>query len=106
MRGFAAIGPRRERRYASVEVHVSEYVTAEVPLSDIPTDKLIAELKDRQHNPTALYTANGEIADGYGIFTLNVSELWAIRHLYMLGREAEASDRCRVLLADMLGTAL
>lgn len=96
---------QRRRRYVSVEVHVSTYEMAEVPLDKIPTDDLVGELRDRQRNGDK-FTTDGELEEGYAMFTLDVAELWAIRHLYLTGREVEASDLCKRLLADMLGTAI
>lgn len=98
---------RRERkRYVSVEVHVSTYETVDVPLHKIDTQALVNELTSRQRNGSANYTSDGDLEEGYAMFTLDVSELWAIRHLYLTGREVEASDRSKRLLADMLGTAI
>lgn len=97
---------QRRRRYVSVEVHVSTYEMAEVPLSKIKTQDLVAELRDRERIGDDKFTADGELDDGYAMFTLDTGELHAIRHLYLTGREVEASDRCKRLLADMLGTAI
>lgn len=97
---------QRRRRYVSVEVHVSTYEMAEVPLAKIETKDLLAELRDRERNGNEKFTGDGELEEGYAMFTLGVAELWAIRHLYLTGREVEASDRCKRLLADMLGTAI
>ena len=97
---------QRRRRTVSVEVHVSAYEMAEVPLSKIPTQDLMAELRDRERNGDDKFTGGGELEEGFAMFTLDVSELWAIRHLYLTGREVEASDRSRRMLADMLGTAI
>lgn len=96
---------QRRSRTVSVEVHVSCYEIADVPMRKIPTEDLVAELRDRERDGEK-FTSDGELEEGYAMFTLDVSELWAIRHLYLVGREAEASDKARRLLADMLGTAI
>lgn len=96
---------RASRRSIEVEVHVSTYTDATVYLENIPTADLLAELKDRQ-DAGEKWNEQGELEDGFAVFTLNVRELEMVRHLYLTGREVEASERCRRLLADMLGTAL
>lgn len=96
---------RALRRSVTVEVDVHTYADATVYLDSIPTDDLLAELKERQEDISKL-NDQGELEEGYAGFTLNVHDLKTARHLYLIGREAEASDRCRRLLADMLGTAL
>jgi hypothetical protein len=96
---------RALRRTVTVEVEVSAYTDATVYLDKIPTDDLLAELKERQEAGTK-WNDQGELEDGYQVFTLEVHELQTIRHLYLIGREVEASERCRRLLADMLGTAV
>lgn len=96
---------RASRRSVTVEVAIDTYADAKVYLDEIPTNDLLAELKDRQENGTK-WNDQGELEDGFAVFTLDVSDLAAIRHLFLIGREVEASDRCRRLLADMLGTAL
>lgn len=93
------------RRSVEVEVHVSTYSDATVYLDQIPTDALLAELNERQEADSK-WNDQGELEDRYQVFTLAVHELQTIRHLYLIGREVEASERCRRLLADMLGTAL
>ena len=96
---------RASKRSVEVEVHVSTYVDATVYLDQIPTSDLLSELKDRQ-DAGEKWNEQGELEDGFAVFTLNVRELEMVRHLYLIGREVEASERCRRLLADMLGTAL
>jgi len=96
---------RASRRSVEVEVNISTYADATVYLDQISTDDLLAELKERQESGTK-WNDQGELEDGYQVFTLDVHELQTIRHLYLIGREVEASERCRRLLADMLGTAL
>lgn len=96
---------RASRRSVEVEVHVSTYADATVYLDKISTADLLAELKERQEAGEK-WNDQGELEDGFAVFTLDVHELKAVRHLYLTGREVEASERCRRLLADMLGTAL
>ncbi len=98
----AASKPRR-RRYVTVEAHVSEYVDVDIPLADIKTADLVAELNDRQTNGESI---KGARDCGDAEFTLNVPELQAIRHLFLVGREVEAAERCRLLVQDCLGTAI
>jgi hypothetical protein len=98
-------GRLSKRRSVNVEVEVSTYADATVYLDKIPTDDLLAELKERQEAGSK-WNDQGELEDGFAVFTLEVSELQACRHLYLIGREVEASERCRRLLSDMLGTAL
>lgn len=97
---------QRRRRFVSVEVEVNTYETVDVPLSKIPTQDLMNELKSRLGDDKEKFTPDGELEEGYAMFTLEVAELWAIRHLYLTGREVEASDRAKRLMADMLGTAI
>lgn len=96
---------RASRRSVTVEVAIDTYADATVYLDKIPTDDLLAELKERQDSRDK-WNEHGELEDGFAVFTLDTGELSAIRHLYLMGREVEASERCRRLLADMLGTAL
>lgn len=96
---------RRQRRSVTVEVHVSEYVDATVYLDKIRTDDLRAELREREQNGDVT-NGQGDFDDGYQEFTLDRTELERIRHLFLIGRAVEASDACRVLLSDMLGTAI
>jgi hypothetical protein len=96
---------RASRRSVTVEVAIDTYADATVYLDKIPTDDLLAELKERQEDGTK-WNDHGELEDGFAVFTLDLRELAALRHLYLIGREVEASERCRRLLADMLGTAL
>lgn len=96
---------RASRRSVTVEVDVQTYADVTVYLDKIPTDDLLAELKERQESRSK-WNDQGELEEGYAIFTLDVNELQTARHLYLIGREVEASERCRRLLADMLGTAL
>jgi hypothetical protein len=93
---------RRVRRSVTVDVDVRTTVDATVYLDDISTKDLQAELKERAGNPPGLEA----LGEGFSVFTLNTLELEYIRHLYMCGRDVEASDKCRRLLADMLGKAL
>lgn len=80
---------RARRRSVTVEVEIDTYADVTVYLDKIPLADLRAELED-----------------GYSVFKLEVARLESIRRLYMIGRDAEASDKCRVLLADLLGAAL
>ena len=95
----------KRRRSVEVEVHFSSYEMVDVELSKIPTADLVDELREREQNG-AVSNDQGDFEDGYQSFTLDRSELERIRHLFLIGREVEASGACRVLLADMLGTAL
>ena len=95
----------RERHTITVETHISEFVSVEVRLADIPTEKLAAEMRDRVLNDGHI-SAAGELADGHALYSLDTGELQHIRHLFLIGREAEAADRCRRMIVDMLGTAL
>ncbi len=97
---------RARRRSVTVEVEINAYEDVTVYLDKIPSADLLAELHDREKNGGSKWTADGELEDGYAEFTLEVARLESIRHLYLIGREAEASDKCRALLADMLGAAL
>jgi hypothetical protein len=96
---------RASRRSVTVEVAIDTYADATVYLDKIPTDDLLAELKERQEGGTK-WNDQGELEDGFAVFRLETQELHSIRRLYLIGRELEASERCRRLLADMLGTAL
>jgi hypothetical protein len=96
--------PIRAQRYVSVEAHVSTYVDVEVSLSKVSTGDLLAELADRERQPG--WNEQGDLEDGMAVYTLRTDELRAIRHLYLIGREVEASDAARRLIADMLGTVI
>ena len=96
---------RASRRSVTVEVAIDTYADATVYLDKIPTDDLLAELKERQEAGTE-WNEQGELEDGFAVFTLCMGDLKAIRQLFLVGREVEASARCRRLLANMLGTAL
>lgn len=98
------LAKRRRRRSVTVEVEVETYATATVYLSKIPTADLIAELKDR--DAADKWNEDGDLEYGFAVFTLDTHELERVRHLFMLGREVEAGERCRRLIADMLGTAI
>ena len=99
---------RARRRSVTVEVEVDTYVDATIYLDKIPLADLRAELRDREcaDRGSVKWNADGDLEDGFAVFSLELAKLEAIRHLYLIGRESEASDRCRALLADMLGTAL
>lgn len=97
---------RARRRSVTVEVNIDVYEDVTVYLDKIPLADLRAELRDREKNGDSKWTGGGELEDGYAEFTLEVARLESIRHLYLVGREAEASDKCRALLADLLGAAL
>lgn len=99
---------RARRRSVTVEVEVDTYVDATIYLDEIPLADLRAELRDRECGDSGggERNADGALEDGFAVFTLERAKLEAIHHLYLIGRESEASDKCRALLADMLGTAL
>lgn len=99
---------RARRRSVTVEVEVDTYVDATIYLDKIPLADLRAELRDREcgDSGSTKWNDDGDLEDGFAAFTLELAKLEAIRHLYLIGRESEASDKCRALLADMLGTAL
>lgn len=96
---------RARRRSVTVEVEVETYTDATIYLDKIPLADLRAELLDREVNGSRS-NDDGDLEDGFAVFTLELAELEAIRHLYLIGREAEATDKCRALLADLLGAAL
>ncbi len=98
---------RAKRRSVTVEVEVDTYADATIYLDEIPLADLRAELRAREcADSGGERNADGDLEDGFAVFTLERAKLEAIHHLYLIGRESEASDRCRALLADMLGTAL
>ena len=99
---------RARRRSVTVEVEVDTYVDATIYLDKIPLADLRAELLHREcaDGGSVKWHAVGDLEGGFAACTLERATLEAIRHLYLIGRESEASDKCRALLADMLGTAL
>lgn len=85
------------RRSVIVDVEVS--TSARVYLRDIPMADLAAELDERQGRAKAKDASRED-------FAVSRAELIDIRRLFLLGREAEATDRCRKLIAEMLGVAI
>ncbi|RCS59739.1 hypothetical protein [Parvibium lacunae] len=88
--------------YRSPVHYTTESVDVEVSLSVFTDEELASEIAYRKAaNQKAIFDD-----ENLTRFFIDPADLHKIRHLFLIGREVEASQLCRELINELLGTAI